>query len=288
MGISVLERAAAIVRELGGVWHGNYAMCRCPAHDDRTPSLSVKAGDTAVLFHCFAGCTSAEILAALRSDRIETRAEATDHPARRDRDLASLARKMWQDAAPLAGSLGEQYLTSRGIDPRGLEARFVARAQIGPKRDRHYAPALLTPIEDGSGIVSIQRTFLSASPLGKAGIDEPKRCLGRIGGGAIRKGGIPSDGVLNIAEGYEDACSVSQLFGITCWAACGIERYALIDIPASIRLIFIFSQHGDEASRAIEKARAHLQENGRTLGIILPYLEDGDWNDLLRLQAGMV
>lgn len=39
---------------------------KCPAHDDRSPSLSVKEGeDGRVLVHCFAGCCLAAILAAL-------------------------------------------------------------------------------------------------------------------------------------------------------------------------------------------------------------------------------
>lgn len=39
---------------------------RCPAHEDTDPSLSVaEADDGSVLTHCFAGCTRAEILAAL-------------------------------------------------------------------------------------------------------------------------------------------------------------------------------------------------------------------------------
>lgn len=39
---------------------------RCPAHADRTPSLSISEGqDGRVLLRCFAGCTVSEILAAL-------------------------------------------------------------------------------------------------------------------------------------------------------------------------------------------------------------------------------
>lgn len=39
---------------------------RCPAHDDRTPSLSVSIGDDgAPIFHCHGGCTPAAVLAAL-------------------------------------------------------------------------------------------------------------------------------------------------------------------------------------------------------------------------------
>jgi len=38
---------------------------RCPAHDDRGPSLSVREGEDTVLLYCHAGCTLREILAAL-------------------------------------------------------------------------------------------------------------------------------------------------------------------------------------------------------------------------------
>ena len=37
----------------------------CPAHDDRTPSLSIRAGrDGRVLLRCWAGCDTAAVLAA--------------------------------------------------------------------------------------------------------------------------------------------------------------------------------------------------------------------------------
>lgn len=47
-------------RSLG---RGRY-MANCPAHEDRSPSLSIREGkDGRVLVHCFAGCTFAAILA---------------------------------------------------------------------------------------------------------------------------------------------------------------------------------------------------------------------------------
>jgi hypothetical protein len=39
-------------RRSGDSWVG-----RCPAHEDRTPSLSVCERDGKILLHCFAGCT---------------------------------------------------------------------------------------------------------------------------------------------------------------------------------------------------------------------------------------
>jgi len=45
---------------------GNTYQARCPAHDDRNPSLSVSPGKTQpVVLHCHAGCTPDQVLAAL-------------------------------------------------------------------------------------------------------------------------------------------------------------------------------------------------------------------------------
>src|SRR3546814_8438584 len=51
-----------IVKRLGGVWKPGGAMCRCPAHVDRSPSLSVRVGDHALLFKCFASCDSRDVI----------------------------------------------------------------------------------------------------------------------------------------------------------------------------------------------------------------------------------
>lgn len=41
-------------------------MCRCPAHEDRSASLSIRElEDRRVLIHCFAGCETGAILGAL-------------------------------------------------------------------------------------------------------------------------------------------------------------------------------------------------------------------------------
>lgn len=40
-------------------------MCRCPAHDDRTPSLQIKDGDKGILIKCYAGCENEVVLRAM-------------------------------------------------------------------------------------------------------------------------------------------------------------------------------------------------------------------------------
>jgi hypothetical protein len=48
------------VRRCGQGW-----LARCPAHDDRDPSLSIREGDKGVLLKCWAGCSYSEIMAAI-------------------------------------------------------------------------------------------------------------------------------------------------------------------------------------------------------------------------------
>lgn len=47
----------------------NKWVCKCPAHDDKDPSLSVRAlNDGTVLLYCFSGCSIVDITAAIGID----------------------------------------------------------------------------------------------------------------------------------------------------------------------------------------------------------------------------
>lgn len=65
--------AQAIAKLLGGRREGAAYLCHCPVkghgkgRGDRRPSLGVSDGDKALVVHCFAGCASTAVLAALRS-----------------------------------------------------------------------------------------------------------------------------------------------------------------------------------------------------------------------------
>lgn len=49
------------VRETGpGKW-----MARCPSHDDRGPSLSIREVDGRAIIHCFAQCPASDVMAAI-------------------------------------------------------------------------------------------------------------------------------------------------------------------------------------------------------------------------------
>ncbi len=59
--------AEHIAEALGGRPSGAGFMARCPAHEDRNPSLSLKDADGKVLAHCFAGCEQSAVVGALRA-----------------------------------------------------------------------------------------------------------------------------------------------------------------------------------------------------------------------------
>jgi 5S rRNA maturation endonuclease (ribonuclease M5) len=63
-GGTTAERLARALlgRQVGAGW-----MARCPAHDDRNPSLAIREKDGKVLVHCHAGCNQRDVIEALRS-----------------------------------------------------------------------------------------------------------------------------------------------------------------------------------------------------------------------------
>lgn len=56
------DRLLALLRGVKQTGKGRY-LARCPAHEDRSPSLSVRETDDGrVLVHCFAGCGAAAVM----------------------------------------------------------------------------------------------------------------------------------------------------------------------------------------------------------------------------------
>lgn len=60
------DRYARIVER----YHVKHGMGHCPAHEDKTPSLSVTLGGDRVLVHCHAGCLQSDVVDAMRRDRV--------------------------------------------------------------------------------------------------------------------------------------------------------------------------------------------------------------------------
>ena len=70
----VLSRLEKVKARTGERW-----LCRCPAHDDRRPSLSVGYEDGKILIHCFAGCAPDDVLAAIGLEFQDLFEKTPDH-----------------------------------------------------------------------------------------------------------------------------------------------------------------------------------------------------------------
>src|SRR5262245_29951525 len=55
----------AIVERFQAKPEGDGYRAKCPAHDDRNPSLTIREGRTGILVKCHAGCDTASVLAAV-------------------------------------------------------------------------------------------------------------------------------------------------------------------------------------------------------------------------------
>ena len=288
--ISLEAQGRAIVERLGGAWERNGGMCRCPAHDDRTPSLSIRAGERRLLFHCFAGCETGEVIRALSalqlfgpevpSDRNETVGTPAD-PSRRNRGAAA---RLWSAARPIGRSPAEAYLRSRGLMLPASDLRYHPRTPYGRGTQAIFRPALLAAVRDESGLVAVHRTFLDVAPAKLADLPVPKRALGRLGQAAVRLR-PPQGGILGWAEGIENAMAATQLSGISCWATLGTERFARVALPVCVNRLILFLDNDPGGRRAERLAREAQCGTGIEIEARYPKPAGADWNDVLLRRA---
>lgn len=274
-----------IVEALGGRWVESGGMCRCPAHDDHTPSLSVRPGDRRLLFHCFAGCETAAIMLALQSLGLLTpgspeHAGSGDSPADPGRGNRCAALALWSAARAIGSSPAEAYLRRRGLAPPQSALRYHPRTPLGRGDLAVFRPALLAAVRDESGLLAVHRTFLDLDPPRLARIAAPRRALGRLGQGAVRLL-APRDGVLGLAEGIETALAATVLTGISCWAALGNERLGRIAISPAVRRVILFLDNDRPGRRGGRLARTALERRGFEVEMRLPAASGADWNDVL-------
>jgi putative DNA primase/helicase len=280
------DRARKLVESLGGTWRGTKGMCCCPAHADRTPSLSVTLGRQAILFHCFAGCTNEAVLAAVAGratglrELFDGSSALADSRAPKE-SLNANAVRLWRSACALGGTAAERYLTRRGIDERSRDLRYLGRTPLGPRDNVQFRAAMLAAVRSDEGVIAIHRTFLDPRSGKIAQITMPKRALGSLQRGAVRLA-MPRGGRLGLAEGIETALAATQLFGIPCWATLGNERFGQVAIPDSIRELHLFVDNDPGGRVAEMKARIAHDRKDRTIIACEPDRRGTDWADVLQ------
>lgn len=281
-----------VVERLGGEWQRRGGMCRCPAHEDRTPSLSVRLGERRLLFHCFAGCETGAVIRALRSLQLlepglpsgsNEKDWSPADPGRRSRDAAA---RLWTAARPIERSPAEAYLRGRGLVPDASDLRYHPRTPYGRRPQAIFRPAMIAAVRDESGLVAVHRTFLDPCTARLADLPIPKRALGRLGVGAVRLR-PPRNGLLGWAEGIETTIAATQLTGIPCWATLGTERFARVALPACVKRLILFLDNDGGGRRAERLAREAHRDTDVEIEARYPEASGADWNDLLLSKAAI-
>lgn len=289
--------AEHITRTLGGTWRGQNGLACCPAHEDRSPSLSLGVGvDGRLLVHCHAGCSYQSVMDALKSlglvdhkthstlgstlaSRVEIEANRNAKQADEEK-RARQARSLWDSARPITNTLGERYLRIRGITcPLPSTLRYVERCW---HKSAQRLPAIVARV-DGVERFAVHRTYLRNDGSAKAEVESPKAMLGSVRQGAVRLSPPSPHSNLVIAEGIETALSLSSGLmsrSAEVWAALSAGGISNVTLPARPGDLII-APDGDAPG---QQAAQTLARRAQTLGwqvMMLPAPEGYDWNDVL-------
>jgi putative DNA primase/helicase len=285
--------AETIAKALGGHRAGATWMARCPAHDDRSPSLSISAGeDGKVLVRCHAGCAQRDVIAALGRrglwDAIGRCADRLSYKQRNSTatkpDLAAMARTaaalaIWRVSKGIAGSPAETYLRSRRISLSQLPS---LRFHPGLKHPSGgYWPVMVALVVHGQtgSPIAIHRTFLAHDGHGKAPVDPPKMMLGPCRGGVVLLG--EAGDVLMVGEGIETCLAAMQASGRPAWAALSTSGLRSLDLPRDVRDVIVLADGDAPGEAAAQHCAPRWKCGSRRVRIARPP-QGMDFNDLLK------
>lgn len=293
MAATEIARALGAARRSGWWW-----LCRCPAHDDRSPSLSIRDGDRGLIVVCHAGCSRTDIFAALRrrgllvgvarasappdavTEQRRVEAEATYRRRR-----IGLAHDMLASALPAIGTLVERYLRSRGysgpIPPSiqfiGMHTAYGWHEPSGQRR-----PVMVAAVEHVEhGFVGVSQTYLAIDGSTKASLDPPRLFTGPVAGGAVRLAQAAE--TLLVGEGIETCLAGMRATGTPAWAALSTSGLVALVLPSIVRTVVILADNDANGAgeRAAYTAADRWLAEDRRVRIAMPPEPGTDFADVL-------
>lgn len=193
------------------------------------------------------------------------------------------ARRLWMEAGPIAGTLGERYL----VDTRCIPAPPGGWPGMAARYHGGLRAIILAATRDDGAVQAVQRVFLTPdakNQKNEAGKSD-KRSLGPQDGALVRLPGDPA-GPLLVAEGPETGLSVWRATGAETWIALGSMTKA--ELPTGRRVVICAD---DDPRRAIPgkpanaakqlgQAVARWRKGGVDLVVAYPWpIRRGDKSD---------
>jgi putative DNA primase/helicase len=262
--------ARALVKALGGRWCGGYGIAKCPAHADREPSLKIKDDprkNDRLDVICFGGCGWREVKSELRRQgliggygRLARHCEGTkgpnadrSHEDEYSADRQRLALRLWGDAKPLPGTLGERYFReTRGLDLTGLDLHHAIRWNQG-------VGAIIGLMTDPrSGVpTGAHRTFVDLH-----GNKIERRMLARQGVIRLNHDADVVEG-LGIAEGIESSLAFMLSGWRPVWAMPSASALASFPPQPGVEALTIYHDKDEGGLRAAEVCAEAWAEGGK-------------------------
>ena len=258
--------ADVLFGELGGKRSSSKSyMLHCPAHDDKTPSLSAKDTGSRLVLNCFAGCSYKDVIAALSHRGIDLPKKRNERPRKSLRNAMSKKRRNKNNKFGIILkesriAFRHPYCVLKGIHPPSIRVR-----------DNQ----LLIPMNDKKGnLVGIQR------------IDE--NGVKRFMKGSILKGSFFEIGqvadTIYIAEGFATTQSIFESTGdlsVVAFSSNNLARVAEIFTAKYPDAVIVIAGDADQAG--IKSANEAAQS--AKCKVAFPYDEPvsgalNDFNDL--------
>ena len=281
--IEFCELISALKAEPSG--RDGWYQARCPAHEDRHPSLSIKEGDWGVVLHCFAGCSREMIIDTLEPIGLwpvhTVRRNQPENPPWRGQSIGrEVFDKLNDELISPNNSRVERYLRQRGIEVRVLND-IAHHRSLWHAPTRTTWPAMVACVRDVHGApIALHRTYLDYHTLpAKAPVEPNRMLLGSARGGAIRLAHAAPK--LMIGEGIETVAAAMRMFGLPGWSAVSAGNLANVELPEIVREVIILADNDTPGIRAAVRAAQQFLRQGRQASVVKPS-EHNDFNDLLR------
>lgn len=113
---------------------------RCPAHEDKTPSLSITETHDRFLLHCFAGCDTEDVLQAIGLDFPDILParhgyEGAQRPATQRVDAHEVLASLDHESLTVA-IIGADFIERRSLDERTWQRLATAVQRINLSRSK--------------------------------------------------------------------------------------------------------------------------------------------------------
>ena len=229
--------------------------------------------------------------------------------------LCEKIRKVWNECLPFnceaAGPLRAYFVNRKLLFARDDVIGQTDSLRFHPSmsyydEDGNEAgkfPAVVQAIRDPKGnLVTLHRTYLTKSGK-KAKVECPKKMMPvpdglSITGGAVRLG-MPTEGVLGLAEGLETALSGFRATNIPTWSTVNATLLEKFEVPDELDIhtvvIFADKDRSLTGERSANVLKSKLEKQGYTVHILLPKMpipprskrKGIDWNDVMINQGLM-